>query len=82
MTDASALPRRLTRSTDDRMVAGVCGGIAAYTGLDPRAVRLATVVLTIFGAMGLCLYVVAWLLVPAADQDESWAEGVARRVRR
>jgi phage shock protein C len=60
-------PRRLERRTDDRMVAGVCAGIADYTGVDVTVVRLAAVVGTVLGAGSLIVaYVVAWLLMPEA----------------
>jgi phage shock protein C len=58
-------PRRLVRRSDDRMVAGVCSGVAEYLGVDVTLVRLVTVVGTIFGFGSLILaYVVAWALLP------------------
>jgi phage shock protein PspC (stress-responsive transcriptional regulator) len=57
-------PRRYTRSTSNRMIAGVCGGFAEYTGIDVNIIRLATVALALFGGGGLLLYIVAWALVP------------------
>ena len=58
-------PRRLVRLRDDRMVAGVCSGVADYLGVDVTLVRLVTVVGTIFGFGSLILaYVVAWALLP------------------
>jgi phage shock protein C len=56
--------KRLTRSTSDRMLAGVAGGLANYLGLDPTILRIAFVVLTVFGGSGLTLYIVVWLLMP------------------
>src|SRR4051794_22565447 len=47
--------RRLTRSLGDRKVAGVCGGLGAYFGIDPVIIRILIVVLTIFGGSGLLL---------------------------
>jgi phage shock protein PspC (stress-responsive transcriptional regulator) len=59
--------RRLVRRTDDRMIAGVCSGIADYTGVDVTVVRLAAVVGAILGVGSLLVaYVVAWLLMPEA----------------
>jgi phage shock protein C len=57
-------PRRLTRSKQDRKIAGVCGGIAAYVGIDANVIRLITVALALFGGSGLVLYLIAWLLIP------------------
>jgi phage shock protein PspC (stress-responsive transcriptional regulator) len=59
--------RRLVRRTDDRMIAGVCSGIADYTGVDVTVVRLAAVIGAILGFGTLIVaYVVAWLLMPEA----------------
>jgi phage shock protein PspC (stress-responsive transcriptional regulator) len=58
---------RLFRSENDRKVAGVCGGIAAYLHIDSNLARLAFVVLTIYpGAIifGVIVYVVAWIVMP------------------
>lgn len=67
MTTAPTESGRLLRRTDDRMIAGVCSGIADYTGVDVTVVRLAAVVGAIFGLGSLVVaYVVAWLLMPEA----------------
>jgi phage shock protein PspC (stress-responsive transcriptional regulator) len=58
--------RRLERSGASRMIAGVAGGVAAYLGIDPIIVRLAFVVATLFGGLGLILYGAGWLLIPEA----------------
>jgi len=58
-------PRRLVRSRDDRWVAGVCGGVARYAGVDANVVRLLVVLGTIFGFGSLLIvYVIAWVLMP------------------
>jgi phage shock protein C len=58
-------PQRLVRRSDDRMVAGVCSGVADYLGVDVTLVRLVTVVGAILGFGSLILaYVVAWALLP------------------
>lgn len=54
----------LTRSESDRVLAGVCGGLAAHFDLDATLVRVLFVVLSLFGAGGIVLYVVLWLIVP------------------
>jgi len=59
--------RRLFRSTTDRKIAGVCGGIAEYFGIDSTAIRLVWMVVSIvFGAVigGVIAYVAAWLIMP------------------
>ena len=55
---------RLRRSTDDRRIAGVAGGLARHLDIDPIIVRVALVVLVFFGGSGLLLYGAIWLLVP------------------
>lgn len=56
--------KRLTRSTRDRMLAGVCGGIADFLGWDPTVVRIVWVVLTMLGGSGFFLYLILWLVMP------------------
>ena len=57
--------RRLLRSSDDRYLGGVCGGIAEYTGVDANVVRLLAVLGTALGAGALVIaYVVAWMMLP------------------
>lgn len=78
MTDTNqAPPRRLTRSADDRMLGGVCGGLAEYTGLDPVIFRVVVAVAAVLGGAGLAAYLVAWLVIPAPDGD-SHAESFLR----
>jgi phage shock protein PspC (stress-responsive transcriptional regulator)/signal transduction histidine kinase len=67
--------RRLYRSTDERIVAGVCGGLAEHLDLDARAVRIAFVVLAFVGGTGLILYAAFWAIVP---QRPSEAESTPR----
>ena len=59
--------RRLTRSTGDQKIAGVCGGIAEYLGIDPTIVRVAWVVLSVVPGCivgGLIAYLIAWFIMP------------------
>jgi len=62
-------PRRLHRSRRNRVLAGVCGGIAEYYGSDPTAVRLAAVIIGLFtGVVPLVLvYIIAAIVVPDGD---------------
>lgn len=60
---------RLRRSTTDRKIAGVAGGIARHLDIDPIVVRIALVVLVFFGGGGILLYGAAWLLVPDDTGD-------------
>ncbi|ODU04704.1 MAG: hypothetical protein ABT15_25025 [Pseudonocardia sp. SCN 73-27] len=65
---AQKKPFRLVRSRSDRMLGGVCGGIAAQLDIDVSLLRLGLVALTILGAgAGAVLYVAAWVLAPEVD---------------
>ena len=57
--------KRLTRSVNDRVFAGVCGGLAEYFEFDPVLVRIAYAFLTIFTAFcGVIFYIVFWIVMP------------------
>ncbi|MCW3024219.1 MAG: PspC protein [Conexibacter sp.] len=60
-------PRRLLRSREDRVLGGVCSGIARYFNIDPLIVRIAAVALAFVGGAGVIAYVAAFFLVPADD---------------
>ncbi|MDQ3978410.1 MAG: PspC domain-containing protein [Actinomycetota bacterium] len=57
-------PRRLTRSSEDKVLTGLCGGLGRALGVDPVVFRIAFVVLALAGGTGVLLYLVGWLLVP------------------
>lgn len=56
--------QRLYRTADDRMIAGVCGGLARYFGLDTTLVRMATLLLFLFGGLSLWIYILMWIIMP------------------
>jgi phage shock protein C len=57
-------PRKLYRSRDQRMIAGVCGGLADYFNIDATLVRVLFLLLAVFGGTGLVIYLVMWIIVP------------------
>ena len=57
-------PQRLERSRDDRVVAGVCGGLGSYFGVDSVLFRIAFVLLIFAGGLGILAYVLAWIFLP------------------
>ncbi len=57
--------KRLYKSRTERMIDGVCGGIAEYLGLDVTLIRILWVLLTLFGGTGIVLYIVAMVVMPA-----------------
>jgi phage shock protein PspC (stress-responsive transcriptional regulator) len=59
------------RSSDERLVAGVCGGVARRLDVDPVLVRVLAVVLCFVGLAGLILYLAGWLLLPSDDEPRS-----------
>ena len=74
---------QLRRSANDKMLAGVAGGIARYLNTDVTLVRIIIATLVLFTGAGLALYVAAWLLIPADGEDQPVAEAwiAARRDR-
>lgn len=58
------MKKKLYRSTKDKKLAGVCGGIAEYFETDATVIRLAVVLLTLFAGMSIWLYIIAALIIP------------------
>jgi phage shock protein C len=65
---AMAQTHRLYRSRSDRKLAGVCGGLAQYSNIDPTLIRVLFVVLALLGGPGLVIYLLMWILVPEEPQ--------------
>jgi len=63
--------KRLYRPRDGRVVAGVCAGLAAYFGVDATLVRLAFALVTVFGGLGVLIYLCAWIVIPEEGGDGS-----------
>lgn len=60
-----AKPKKLYRSTSDKMIAGVCGGLGEFFGIDPTIIRVVFALLVIPGGFpGLLPYVILWIIVP------------------
>jgi phage shock protein PspC (stress-responsive transcriptional regulator) len=78
-------PARLRRSADDKMLAGVAGGIARYLDADVTLVRIIIAALVLFTGAGAALYIAAWLLIPADGDDQpvaaAWIAARRDRVR-
>ncbi len=74
----------LRRSATDRMISGVSGGLADYTGIDVVLWRVAFVALTLLGGSGVLFYALLWVLMPAAplgpDVDPSPLDRLAVRL--
>ncbi len=63
--------RRLYRSGNDKILGGVCGGIAEYLGVDPVIIRLLWIVGTFAWGFGIILYIFCWIVIPR-NPDHKW----------
>ncbi|WP_046469417.1 PspC domain-containing protein [Allosalinactinospora lopnorensis] len=70
--------KSLRRSNEHRILAGVCGGIGEYVGVDPNLIRLGFAVLTLLGMSGILLYIIAWLVMPEEGAEASVLEHIIR----
>lgn len=73
-------PRRLVRSRSNRMIAGVCGGMADYFRIDAALIRLGFVVLLFCGGAGIPIYLIAWLIIPLETEAVSLGERMISRL--
>lgn len=60
--------KKLMRSRTDKMIGGVCGGLAQYLGIDSTLVRVVFAVALFFGGTGALLYLILWLVMPAPTE--------------
>lgn len=79
--DRHSWTARFRRSSRDRKVAGVAGGIGRALDIDPVLIRVAFAVLSVFGGSGVALYALAWLLMPAESDEVSGLEALLGRGR-
>lgn len=70
--------KRLSRSTSDKLVAGVAGGLGSHFGLDPVLFRIAFGISVLFGGVGLLAYVALAAFMPYDDGRPSWLDGRSR----
>ena len=77
-TAAAPPARRLYRTRDERVIAGVCGGIARYFNIDPVLVRVGAVALAFLGGAGLLAYLAAVLLIPKEGESGQPPEAPSR----
>ena len=62
------MEKRLYRSVNNKMIAGVCGGVAEYFGLDPALVRLGWIIFCALGGSGVLAYIIAAIVIPKAPE--------------
>jgi phage shock protein PspC (stress-responsive transcriptional regulator) len=58
------MAKRIYRTRNEKVIAGVCGGIGRYLDIDPVLVRLVWVLTVIFAGTGILAYIIAWILIP------------------
>ncbi len=58
------MEKKLTRSTSNRKLAGVCGGLAEYFGLDASIIRIIWILAVVCGGVGILAYLIMWLVMP------------------
>jgi|TARA_B100001971_G_C18244644_1_gene573363 phage shock protein PspC (stress-responsive transcriptional regulator) len=79
------MSKKLFRSRENKVVAGVCGGIGDYFNMDPIWVRLAFVLFTFINGIGIIIYIVAWILVPEnpnqKEVKKTTAENAVHKVK-
>lgn len=76
-TSSTFAPRPpLHRSNTDKLLGGVCGGLAEYSGIDPLLWRVGAVALTLLGP-GLIVYVLLWVLMPPAEPGSNDRTNIA-----
>ena len=68
--------RRIYRSKENRILAGVCGGIGDYFDVDPTLVRIIFVLLAIWGGIGILLYIICFIVIPESNsmKEENFDE--------
>ncbi|HXY25314.1 MAG TPA: protein kinase [Candidatus Acidoferrum sp.] len=77
LSRAPALPKKLTRSSTDRKIGGVCGGLAAHFEVDPTLVRVLFLLTGLFGGVGFIAYLILWIALPAATAKVSQVSGAS-----
>lgn len=67
-TERGIIMKRLTKSPNNRVISGVCGGLGEYLGLDPTVVRIAWVLFVFFGGSGIVVYILCALFMPESSE--------------
>ncbi|WP_329087226.1 MULTISPECIES: PspC domain-containing protein [unclassified Streptosporangium] len=68
--------KKLQRTRDGRIIAGVASGLGRYIGVDPNIIRAALAVATFFGGLGVAVYAIGWVLLPDESKDRSVLQDV------
>ncbi|WP_243719762.1 PspC domain-containing protein [Actinomadura sp. KC06] len=71
--------KKLRRTRDDRILAGVCSGAARFLGVDANIIRAGLAVFTVFGGAGIALYAIGWVLIPEEGAEKTIAEDMIKK---
>jgi phage shock protein PspC (stress-responsive transcriptional regulator) len=66
--DTEPISSRLYRSSSNRIISGVAGGLGEYFNIDPTIIRILFIILTLFNGIGLLIYLLMWVLIPEETQ--------------
>ena len=73
--------KKLTRSRKERMIAGVCGGLAEYFGWDPTLLRIVYILATFFTAFaGVIIYIILWIVMPGRRPSDGYENRMNQRL--
>lgn len=72
-TNEDTAIKKLFRSRKDRMLVGVCGGVAEYLNVEPILIRLAWVIMTLFAGIGILVYIAGAIIIPE-NPDQEFSE--------
>ncbi|PKL60007.1 MAG: hypothetical protein CVV33_04895 [Methanomicrobiales archaeon HGW-Methanomicrobiales-4] len=62
-------PKRIFRSRNDKLLAGICGGLGKYLDIDPVFIRILFIILVLSVGSGILIYILAWILIPLEPED-------------
>jgi phage shock protein C len=71
--------KKLYRSKNNQMIAGVCAGLGDYFAIDPTVIRLIFVLATIFGGFGIPIYIVLWIILPEVESGKIGSEETVKK---
>ena len=63
------MKKRLTKSSSNKVISGVCGGLAEFFGIDVTLVRVGWVLFTFFGGSGIIAYIICAIIIPSAQAE-------------
>lgn len=70
--------QRLLRASDEKIIAGVCGGIARYCNCDVTLIRVIAILILILGSMGLWIYIILWICLPQEQEIANYQQNSKR----